>query len=388
MKIEDELLLLLCGKAIHKESEDIFAGYRYSNLDVDYLINTALHQGLFYFLYPELLRCEGGRLSQSEKERLKRIALQLAKRAMLKAAELVRIVETVSRQGIPIIPFKGPILAQYLYGDFCARDCGDVDFLIKPENVESVISVLEEMGYKRLFSMGEEVLAKYLQIESELQLFHPKGVVVELHWEATGRFTHLPVDVNLLQSSTIEEVFCGKKIPQFGDNHLLVYLCIHGSRHGWSKLEWLFGVACLLKNDKRISLEKTLQIAKQLGCQKLVVYSLYLACTVFKTPIPELVNTHAKAQRRILQLVDKSINSLFPLAQGGDIKRGARFAVENIILHDTAWHVIRYLIKQVFWPRMADVKYIPLPPWAFFLYYLFRPFRLVTEGVKVMLKRS
>ena len=56
-------------------------------------------------------------------EDLARIHSERAKRNLRMAAYLLRVVEAFQVEGIRVAPFKGPVLAEYLYGDVARPTC-------------------------------------------------------------------------------------------------------------------------------------------------------------------------------------------------------------------------------------------------------------------------
>ena len=47
-----------------------------------------------------------------------------------KTAELVRIVKRFEKKGIPVLPFKGPVLALQAHGNVGSRHVGDLDMMV------------------------------------------------------------------------------------------------------------------------------------------------------------------------------------------------------------------------------------------------------------------
>ena len=62
--------------------------------------------------------------------RLRRLMNRLA---VLRSGELLGIVEALESEGIPVLPIKGPALAQDLYGDPGLRAYVDLDLVVRPE---------------------------------------------------------------------------------------------------------------------------------------------------------------------------------------------------------------------------------------------------------------
>ena len=49
--------------------------------------------------------------------------------------------------GIPVIPWKGPMLAELLYGDKTLRPCADIDLLVPPALAWRALQTLVRAGY-------------------------------------------------------------------------------------------------------------------------------------------------------------------------------------------------------------------------------------------------
>ena len=71
-----------------------------------------------------------------------------ARKALWFTAELIRIVSHLESGSVKALPFKGPVLAQALYGEVTGRQFGDLDILILPADVPKAKAVLLELGYK------------------------------------------------------------------------------------------------------------------------------------------------------------------------------------------------------------------------------------------------
>src|SRR5208282_477844 len=70
------------------------------------------------------------------------------RRSLWFTAELTRLMQHFEHQGIRLIPYKGPVLAESLYGDAALRSFSDLDFLISPEDFERAKQAIAEIGYR------------------------------------------------------------------------------------------------------------------------------------------------------------------------------------------------------------------------------------------------
>ena len=76
------------------------------------------------------------------------------------------------------------------------------------------------------------------------------------------------------------------------DEDLLLMLCVHGSRHGWYKLEHLASVAELVRRSPALDWEAVWRRADAMHCGRMVAFGLLLAHALFDAPLrPEAART-------------------------------------------------------------------------------------------------
>jgi hypothetical protein len=107
-----------------------------------------------------------------------------ALRDELMSRELARLLNTLHVAGIPVIPLKGPALAQSLFGDSNLRACSDLDLLIPRAKLAAAVELLGPYGYQS--GVPRWVLdSSLLDHGIQLALHRSAGAVdyvVEFHW--------------------------------------------------------------------------------------------------------------------------------------------------------------------------------------------------------------
>src|SRR5437016_11220638 len=68
--------------------------------------------------------------------------------SLAQSGELARLAGLFEEQGIPVVALKGPLLSHYLYEDLGARTSGDIDVLVKGEDVLRSRDALVSSGYR------------------------------------------------------------------------------------------------------------------------------------------------------------------------------------------------------------------------------------------------
>ena len=68
--------------------------------------------------------------------------------SLAQSGELARLVGLFEERAIPVVALKGPMLSCHLYGDLGARTSGDIDVLVKREDVLRSRDALVSSGYR------------------------------------------------------------------------------------------------------------------------------------------------------------------------------------------------------------------------------------------------
>ena len=70
------------------------------------------------------------------------------RRTLWLTRELLRVLDQLNECGIATMPYKGPVLADMLYGNVTARQFSDLDLLILRKDVLRAKAALGELGYE------------------------------------------------------------------------------------------------------------------------------------------------------------------------------------------------------------------------------------------------
>jgi Uncharacterised nucleotidyltransferase len=100
-------------------------------------------------------------------------------RALLAEASTRTIATTLEAAGIAVLPLKGFLLGQAVYGDTGLRELGDVDLLVAPSDFDAACDVLLASGYEPSDERpvdGRPVLHRSFAVRRGAQ------IRVELHW--------------------------------------------------------------------------------------------------------------------------------------------------------------------------------------------------------------
>ena len=205
------------------------------------------------------------------------------------SGELIRLSELFAEHDIPWLSIKGPALAVQLYGDVAARQSGDLDILVKREDLDRAIKLISDAGYVPVIDHDKfnksqiNFIRKCYKDETFRHITN--NVFVELHWSLENEQTSPLNQVELFETSA---TICigNKSIYTLPDIPNLLYLCAHGHRHGWYRLFWLWDVATILKNTTQEQSEVIVESAKKYQCMKAMGQAIALSASVFSVKPP------------------------------------------------------------------------------------------------------
>jgi hypothetical protein len=312
-------------------------------------------------------------------EGLHRLSKQIAMRSLLLTGELFRVLDLMAESGIQAIPFKGPALGALCYGDLSLRECDDIDVLVPAEDVARATELLLTKGYEFLTPCSESDQQHLMRTGWAFTFVHERTRLhLDLHWRFTASGFSFPFDVERLWSRLKPLQLAGRQVLSFQPQDALLLHCVHGAKHQWVRLEWVYALAGFLRSNPDLDWEDVLRQASSLRAERMLFLGLRLASDLFGAPIPPQIT------RRIE--LDATISTLVSLVHMGLVSEEETPVQEA---HQYAFHLrmreswrdrVRYFIYRIsreMTPTAMDRATIPLPTVLSGLYYLTRPFRLL-----------
>jgi len=168
-----------------------------------------------------------------------------ATRNLQLTGELIAIVKAFAEAGIPVLPHKGPLLAQAAYGNLAMRQFVDLDVLIQPADLSRSIAVLAGLGYFPQRDLAWLSPGTLLEWTGEIPYTSHEGTGVDVHWRLTPSHYTVQLDPQILWRNQISIRMAGSDISSVAPAALLLLLSVHGARHCWESIGWLADVAWL-----------------------------------------------------------------------------------------------------------------------------------------------
>ena len=285
----------------------------------------------------------------------------------------MRLYKLFQKNGIPVIPLKGSILALQVYGNLALRHAGDIDLLVDPGQVDAADRLLQT-SYRRIvpgFRLTQAQHQRYLRLLHHFEYKHDQGhLQVELHWRALhDQLPHL-IKVNQLYSRGSTVAVAGSSLPAMSlpGNHL--YLCGHGAGHFWFRLFWLADLAEIIRQHPETDWQQVTALAREAGLVRPLALGVLMAHELLAAPLPELIRNYAEQDRTVLAAAKFSCRFLLcPDPYNKPLALRLHLAANRFNFALSFRNKLK-ILQEFFAGR--DFTTEGLPDSLFFLYYLLR----------------
>lgn len=312
---------------------------------------------------------------------------QIAHRNMLMSAELIRIMKLLEENHIEALAFKGPTLAQMAYGDITLRQYVDLDILVDESDAFKAGKLMSENGHIAILPLTILSNTICLHTAKDFSLMSEAGGVhTELHW----RLFEKKYNISLLSCAIDKKCQTVKinnnKIKTLQNELLLVYLCLHGAKHTFERIEWICDIDRLIRNST-VNWEETISISNQSHAERSFYLGLSLAHHLFYTTLPSNIIQNINSDNiKILQSM-----TLKQMSEKNndrsDVQKNKDTFFYQAKLFDQKSDMLRFYLSTFFKISTNDCQTFVLPEKLKFLYIILRPIRLVWNYTQKIFKK-
>src|SRR5689334_14260293 len=276
------------------------------DVDWEYLFQLARRHSIVPLVYVQL---DDG--PPEVLARFKQHYIENSARNTVLTAELCRLINLFRDEAIEAIPYKGPALALFAYGDIALRRFVDLDVIVKKTDVAKACEILLNEGYTSPKSLSAAQQKLLLRTQHNLQFSRDNHhFIVELHWDVAPHLFASSVNTDELWENLTTINLNGQAVKTFSAEDLLFSLCVHGSRHLWERLGWICDVAELLT---RYTFDWTtlLEHAAAADNERMFLLGLYLAAQLLDAPLPDEIKQRCGSDPRLESLAFNVVEHLF-----------------------------------------------------------------------------
>jgi hypothetical protein len=298
-----------------------------------------------------------------------------ARQALWLTGELHRILDCFESRGIAALPYKGPVLAELLYGNVTHRQFSDLDILVPRSDVPRAKQALHSLGYTAGIELTPAEERAYLASGYEYTFDSARGRnLVELQWQVLPRFYAVDFDMEAVFHRAVAGNAGGREIRTLCPEDLLLVLCAHAAKHVWLQLSWLKDIADLVRS-RALDWEFIQRQAHALGISRIVAVTFFLAQRFFGAKLPPSAAEAFPADPQTLALGHEI---------AGIIAQREEYSTDSppyfhlmLRLRERRQDRMRFLLRLGFTPSVGEWRAMRLPAWLFPLYRAVRVFRLI-----------
>jgi hypothetical protein len=300
---------------------------------------------------------------------------------MLFTGALLRLINSFQKHDIPVAAFKGPIIAEAIYGDLSFREFYDVDVIVQKANVCKAEHILTAFGYEADFP-DRDFRSAFLSYQGQYPFRNrDTGISIDLHWQLSSKGQAFSIDSAGIWARLEQLTIVGHKLPTLARDDLALYLAAHGTKEGWRRLIWVCDFAQLLHKSQSTDWPAVFDRARQSHSSRPLLLAIFLASTLLDAPAPKELVDKAHNNSAVRSLAEKARLRMLRAAPQGELRE----FLANLNTHDRLtsrfWPVATLLTTRT----VGDYQAMPLPKPLWFIYYLTRPFRLAGKIIGMAL---
>ena len=223
-------------------------------------------------------------LPASLEERVHQECFGITARNLALAEELRKLLRAFRDQRIPCLPLRGLALAERLYGDIPPRPMGDIDLLVRKEDLHRVQALFQALGFSEMdrrpgFASAFSYTLKFFVERSVM-------VIVEPHWTIAYPPFADRLDMEAVWSRCVPARVVGEQTLSLGREDLLVHLCLHLTHRDDAPFLWIYELDRYLRQESdAMRWDLVLSMSREVGIERLVGHALDEAVTKLSAPV-------------------------------------------------------------------------------------------------------
>ncbi|WP_058308593.1 nucleotidyltransferase domain-containing protein [Gracilibacillus massiliensis] len=354
-------------------------------VDIDWkeFIYLAKHHRIYPTIYENVINKDINNIPESVINTLHHLCSKNTVNMLSLTAEMGTVCQILENNNIESLVLKGPVLADYLYGDISKRTSKDLDILVPINKIEKVEELLYSLGYQ-LESYHPRILKDWKRTLQHLSFVHPiKHIQVEVH-------IYLNIDMGLkptfnsLWERRNESYIAGKPVYSLGTEDLFLYLVSHGAKHAWFRLRWLVDIDRMI--TKEFNYKSLFELLKKYQANISFGQALTLCLSLFDTKIKKEFKEFNRENKHQIKLLKKTIyfinQGLIPHSQENSKKFRKHYKKYLNSIRTKRQNLL--IFKNRLYPNCHDASVLPLPKPLHFLYFPLRPFTWSFRKIKRM----
>ncbi|MBI5459250.1 nucleotidyltransferase family protein [Methanobacterium sp.] len=373
LKPEDQLLLNCSLTQASEGNVKKIKQLSAMNLDWDYLINMAYLHRISPLLYWHLNKISPDAIPSNLKMELQKHFHKNVRKNLGMFKELLEVIDVLQKQGITPIPYKGPALAIMTYKNLGFRIFGDLDFYVPLKDVPKTRNHLVKAGYELWMNLTPEQEMAFYKFQREYHFTNKKtGITLEIKWKLLSMVS-IQNKPFFNKNEFLREVDLDQfKVKTISPEYLILILSIHNATHSFSSLYRFCDISELIKSEDKINWQNLLEIASDLGVQRIFMINLYILKELFGIkPSKEVLEQINNEDVEIISVI--IIKRLFTPKTLGMLEK----VIFHMKIREKRGDKINTMLNMIFLPTPGVISSVSVPRVFEPLYYILRVFQML-----------
>lgn len=267
------------------------------------------------------------------------------------SGQMAKIVRDMAAHGIDVLPLKGAAFALMLYDNPFLREYKDIDLLVHHKAQQAAQDILLANGYRLAEWLAEDptkIQDEFLEPQHltfvRVEASHLAVTQVELHWSVSMSFSSFEAHAEGLWSRVLPVQVGGFRFSGLPSDELLIILVMHGAKHMWASLHWLYDLVMFDRRYPDFDWEGLLHTAEQRGIKRLMLVSLMTAHRLIGLPLSPAVRAAVEQDAIVPILAGYNIDMFYD-ANRFDTPNGQfRFVAFQLLVRQSLRERLHYLI--------------------------------------------
>jgi len=241
-----------------------------------------------------------------------------------------------------------------------------------------MVDLLLGENYIPEIDLQEKTKKTFFDAVNVIAFFKPSTRIgIEIHWELLSRNYAIAWDESKLWDKQENCSIDHREIPVPPLEQLLLYLCAHGAKHLFERIEWICDIDRSIRENPNIDWTYLLNEAEKLGVKRILLLGLALCEELFELKLPDTMKAEIEKDKVLPKLISKIIEINFSKGQ----KEERSYSTFGLLLsmRENLSDKLHFTLRGLFAPKFDDFLFVQLPGYLAFLYPLIRPYRLLTK---------
>lgn len=353
----------------------------------DDLLHLAARHALLPLLYWNLNNAAKDLVPPEILEKLLRTYQRNTARNLFLARELGRLLTLFQQEDIPVIAWRGPVLASWIYKNISLRYFADLDLFASKIDISKIKTLLLKEGYRSTLELTDAEEAALLKLHYTYDFDRvDERAHVEIHWHIVPSYFHFTLDTKGLWARLVKISMDRLSLLTLSPEDFLLVQSVHNAKHRWDRLAWVSDFAEMIAAYPEMHWQEILTRSEESHSLRMVLLGLHLTHELLGVPLPKFVLKRIQDDKRVEMLTEDVVNLMFaPGVAGHGIFEEATFQRFHYQVRERFRDRVAYCINCFITPSIEDWAKLKLPSSLFFLYSFMRPFRLTAKYLKKLL---